>query len=1187
MNRTVEWEEDEMPDSTGKSRADSIKEVRQRKTDSLQSARKQKADSIAEVRKYKESKHYKDSIAKARTGRAPSLKAPSSPADSIKEARQQRLDSAAAVRKYHDSKKYKDSLVKAREKKTKSLQAARQDRMDSLKDARQKITDSIANTRKGKTDSIKLIQKRRTDSLAAKKKYKESKRYADSVALRKREHTDSIRTAQKTVRDKTMATRKQSMDSVKAVRKQSMDSLKNVRTKQMDSVKKVRKAKTDSLAKVKLNKEKAAKAKEKKKKEDLNLKMELKIKAKHEAWSNKSMLKKRWSPIRRLTQNSFTHYNYYFNADRKMDEALQNMQRSRKENYDSLIGLYPFDPNRDSSLMLADMDSIVQKVSIGIQIHDPRVKWSNDLYLLLGQAYYYKGSYEYASIAFRYIISVDEEAKKKKAKSSGSSSKSKDGPSILEQEKKSKLNFLKHKSVHNEAILWLARTYTEAHQPENAESVLSLLEADVKLPDDLVGRLAIEKAFAFLMEDNPAAAAPQLQIAAEDGDLPNWLRLRCAFLLGQIQQNMGNYKEAASSFEQVLGYYPKIDMDFYARKYIAFNKLMAGDEAEDAMRSLKSMLHDAKYLSYHDQVYYVLGQLALKANKKDEAIAYFINSAKTPKATKKQKALSFIALGDVYYGMSRYTIAKNAYDSAAKYSTSSSKDKAVIAANNRSKGLEEIAGPTRVIAEQDSLMALSRLSKREQQQAVNRYLRYLEKKKQDSILNATAESAVGLVDPAEDKPGDGGSWYFGNTTLMQQGSEEFKRKWGNRKLTDNWRRAAALGAFANTSQGGANDNDAQDEAAEQSDSGMPTEESLLAKIPNTSQQKALSAKLEHRAYILLAKAYIKQLEDYNMASRTLDTLDSRFPAHNQKEEELYLRYQIALKQNKLDKAQAYSQELVAKFPESQYANMLRPQENRDDEKTNKAVGAYFDETYNLLLQHQYTEGLTRINAGRKQYNTSTRYQKRFDVAEAMAHAGMGDYDRADTVISAFLKANPADTLTPWATTVKDYIKQVRNGGKPSWYYDTIPAAARAAIAAKKAPPVVPKVIVPPAPVVPPAYTYNADSAHYCIIVMPGVESRTAGLKQAIRRYDSGGDTTAGLDVFFDLYSVDLGVFVVKKFANAAQAKAYVAAIMLSQVFKEFKPEEIQVYAISAWNYRKMFTDKEVVPYSSFYSAYYR
>ena len=1222
---TAEWDEDEMPDTTRQSKADSIREAREHKADSLKQAReelteriatarqhkadsiktakKHKDDSLAAIRKYKAGKHYKDSVSRARNPKSKSVKTPGSRTDSLKEARQQkadslqearkqRTDSAAAVRKYHDSKHYKDSVTRARAKKTNSLKAARQAHMDSLKELREHTTDSLATARKGKTDSIKSVQKKRTDSLAAKKKYRESKRYSDSVAVRKHEHADSIKNVQKATRDRMASVRKHSLDSSKTIRKKSMDSLKTVRTKHMDSLKTVRKAKTDSLTKVKTDKEKLAKAKEKKKAEAQKLKLELKIKQKHEAWSNKSMLKKNWGPVRRLTQNSFTHYNYYYNANRKMDEALLNMQRTRKENYDSLIGLYPFDPNRDSSLMLADMDSIIRKASIGLQIHDPRVKWSNDLYLLLGEAYYYKGNYEYASVAFRYIISSDEEAKKKKAGGGNSSFKSKDGPSILEDEKKSKLAFLKHKSVHNEAILWLARTYTEAHQPENAETVLSLLETDVKLPEDLEGRLAIEKAFAFLSENNLPGASKELAIAVEDENLPNWLRLRAAFLNGQILQNLGSYTEAANSFEQVIGYYPKIDMDFYSRKYIAFNRLMAGEDVDDAMKPLKNILHDAKYISYYDQVYYVLGQLATKAHEPDDAVTYYTNSTTTPKATRKQKALSFAALGDVYYSTSRYTNAKSAYDSAAKYSSAAAKDKTVIAAAQKGKGLEEISGPKKVIAEQDSLMALAAKSKKEQQAAVQRYLRYLHQKQEDSIKNAeTASVATPLpTEPDGDKPSsDAANWYFGNATQMQQGSDDFKRKWGSRPLTDNWRRAASISAFSNNAGNG----DEEAALVETPDNGLPTEASLLARIPNSQAQKDLSARLEQRAYMLLAKAYVKQLEDYNMAVLTMDTLDLRFPNHNQKEEELYLRYQIAIKQNKLDKAQQYAQELVAKFPSSQYADILRPKksESRDDANTNKTVGAYFDETYNLLLQHQYTEALMRIDVGKKQYSGNALYMKRFEVAEAMGNAGMGDYDKADTIITHFLKTNTADTLTPWATTVKEYIKQVRNGGKPSWYYDTIPAPKNTGIAKRgntgatpKAGPTPPP---PPPPDIPSIYSYHADSEHYCIIVMPGVDSRTAGLKQGIKKFDAKSDSTANLSLLFDLYNVDLGVFVIKKFPNASQAKAYMTAVLSSAAVQDYKQGEVQAYIITAPNYRKMYAEKSVAPYVSFYNANYK
>ena len=1158
--KRVKRDDDGSDTTRKKNNPDSVRDARAHVMDSIRDAHAHTADSARMARKHM--------------------------TDSVQAARKHMTDSTSAIRKYRDSKHYKDSVARSRMSKTNALKAARQAHMDSLKDARKQATDILTTSRKTKTDSIKIIQKRKSDSLAVIKKYKTSKRYADSVAVVKHERMDSIKNAQKATRDRMAAIRKHSLDSANTARKHSMDSVKVVRTKFMDSIKLVRKKRVDSLAKVKSDKEKLAKAKEKKKEDALKFKMELKIKQKHEAWSNKTMLKKRWSPIRRLTQNSFTHYNYYYNANKKMDEALVNMQRSRKENYDSLIGLYPFDPNRDSTRMSADMDSIIRKVSVGIQIHDPRVKWSNDLYLLLGEAYYYRGNYENASIAFRYIISTDEEKKKEEAKKNGYSNRSKDAPSIIEDEEKS--GFLKHKSVHNEAILWLARTYTEANQAENAESVLSLLESDVKLPEDLKGRLATEKAFAYLAENNYPEAATQLAITEDDNSLPDWLRMRAAFIHGQLLQNIGDYNEAANSFEKVLGYYPKIEMDFYARKYMAYNKLLAGQDVADAMRPLKSVLNDGKYVNYYDQVYYVLGTLAVKAHKTDDAVKYLTKSTTTPKATKKQKAISYAALGDVYYTAADYPSAKNAYDSAAKYSSAASKDKAVAAAVQKSKGLEEISGPMKVIHDQDSLRELAKLSKKEQQSVVRRYLRYLEQRQLDSISAAenSGVTSVAVADQANETS-DAANWYFANPTMMQQGSADFKRKWGNRPLTDNWRRAAN-NTLSNNNGGQSELDDYQ--AGSTQGNGMPTEESLLAKIPNTPQQKELSVKVEQRAYLLLAKAYMK-LENYNQSIHTLDTLDFRFPNHNLKEEVLYLRYQMALKQNKLDKAQAYSQQLLSQFPNSQYAGSLRPKhsESKGETVTGKSVAAYYDETYNLLTQHQFTEAMMHISIAKQQYDHPT-FKKRFDIAEAMAYTGMGDYDKADTVLAKFLKDYPSDSLTSWAKEVQLYVKEVRNGGKPSWYYDTVRTETTTAKNGTKPGGPTPKPVTPaPPPVVvnvPAMYSYHTDSEHYCIIVLPGVDSRTPKLKQSIRELSASKYAAADLNMLLDLYNIDQGILVIRKFANAALAKAFKDDLLASQAFEGYAPGEIQVMTISAQNYRKMYSDKKAEPYGSYYKTNY-
>ena len=1178
-----DWEE--LPDTTRKINSDSLKNVRANAADSVRQSRQRAADSARLART-----HAMDSAKEARSHIADSTQlSRKHKSDSLQSSRKRVTDSTASVRKYRDSKHYKDSVTRARNAKSGSIKASRQSKMDSLKESRKEITDSIAAMRKARTDSIKAAQKKRTDNLAKIKKYKGSKRYTDSVAFVRHQRLDSITQSRERFRDSLTTVRKHSLDSAKLSRKHIMDSTKVVRTKYMDSIKTVRKSRTDSLARIKANKEKMAKAKEKKKEDLLKIKLEIKMKQKHEAWSNKTMLKKKWSPVRRVMQNSFTHYNYYFNANRKMDEALVNMQRTKKENYDSLIGLYPFDPNRDSALMAADMDSIIRKVSVGIQIHDPRVKWSNDMYLLLGEAYYYKGRYENAAIAFRYIISSDEDAKKQKAKKMGYSYGKKEAPSILEQEKKSKLAFLKHKSVHNESILWLARTYTESNHVENSESVLSLLETDAKLPEHLKGRLAIEKAFVYLTEKNDVAAAAQLAIAAADNNLPNWLRLRAAFLNGQLLQGMNQYAEAARSFEKVLTYYPKIEMDFYSRKYIAYNKLLAGEDVAAAMLPLKRVLNDGKYVSYYDQVYYVLGMLAVKAGKNDEAVKYLTKSINTPKANKKQKAISFAALGDVYYATSRYPDAKDAYDSASKYSTSAPKDNAVLAAVQRSKGLKEVSGPTAVIAEQDSLLALSLLSRKEQLSIVRKHLRELEQHLDDSIADAenAGVNSLKAIETGNDNGGEASNWYFGNPTLMQQGNADFKKKWGNRPLVDNWRRASGVGVVSSNGQ----DDDAGGPGST-SDNGLPTEESLISRIPNTPQQKELSRKLQQRAYIMLAKAYFKQLEDMKMTIHTLDTLHSRYPDHAQKDEELYLRYQVAMKQNNLEKAQQYAAELVAKYPQSQYASTLRPKQGElkpKNEGDSKQMVAYYDETYNMLMQHKYTEVLERIKNAKQLYDNAV-FRKRFDLLEAMADAGKGDYNTADSLIAKFMRTYAGDTLIGWATSVKEYIGEVRNGGQPSWLKDWPPPKDDRAIATVKpetTKPEAPKPPPPPPPEIPAMYAYQKDSQHYCILILPGLDSKTGPLKQKIKSFDSASYPAANIEMLVDMYAADQVVLVIKKFANADSAKLYMRDLRESTVMRDFIPGEIRTYIISASNYRKMYADKLAMPYASFYSAYYQ
>lgn len=1183
--------------------ADSTRQAQQHAIDSARTARQQALDSARESRQ-----HILDSTKTARAAQMKAMQlARQHITDSVKAYRKHISDSLNVIRKYRDSKHFKDSVTKVRLAKANKLKAQRKAYIDSLKLARKRVTDSVLLVRKTQMEMQHFIQKRRADSLAYIRKYRESRRYRDSVTVFHRIRTEQMEKMRKKRADSLFKVRKHFSDSLVKARKHFTDSITKVRKHRLDSLASVRKARTDSLAKEKKKRETAAAAAQKKKEQKLQLALDLKIKHKREAWSNEKMLKKKWSIQRQIVQNTFTRYNYYFNANRKMDEALANMQRVRRDNYDSLIGLYPFDPNKDSSLMSGDMDSIIRKVSVGIQIHDPRTKWGDDLYLLLGQAYYYKGHYDEANTAFHYIISMDERKKKKPAQSAHKAGAQ---PSIVEAQKKTMLDFLKHKAVHNDAVLWLSRTYTEAHQPEKAESVMALMESDSTSIKNLKGRIALANAFLALNNNNYKDATTELMKAANDDNISDYMRMRAAFLSGQLLQRQGAYAASADNFKKVISLNPKIEMDFYARKYLAYSSMYGGGNEKEAVAALQKVLNDGKYSNYYEQVYYMLGRLAQNSNNSADAISYLEKGIHAGRTTKKQKAISFATLGNVYYSTGDYVAAKHAYDSSARMANAAPNDSAVMVAVVRSRALGEVAGPATVIHDQDSLLALSLMSEKEQRSVARKYIKHLEKLRADSIYRAE-NAGISSVTAAEPAMGEetGGVWYFANATQMQQGYTDFKRKWGNRPLEDNWRRSAAL-SFSG-SNGGNNNADADQENSDYDENGLPKEDLLLSFIPRTKEEKDTANLLIQRAYIDLSNAYVRQLEDYPPAIKTLDTMEKRYPNNSHMPEDYYLRYIIALRQNKLDNAKTYSDKLLQDYPTSEYAKLVRPTEDGGGVQVvdGMTVANYYDETYGLLMQHQYNDVILHVKHADQVYKDST-YRDRFHLMEAMSLAYLGNFGEADTLLTEFIKLHPSDSLRSWADAVMTYISKNRPAPAPA----TAPAnnaatnnvAAMSKALTNGAPPPAangttpatpPNGTPPPAampngaaatPVKEKSFTYDPKEQHYFVIAIPGLESRAMGLKAALNDFATFKFNSLNLSVNMDLLNQKEVAVVAKSFQNATQAKIFLNAVKSTpDIFREYKSGEYKLFIISASNYTKIFADHTMVPYETFYKANYK
>lgn len=120
----------------------------------------------------------------------------------------------------------------------------------------------------------------------------------------------------------------------------------------------------------------------------------------------KSKSKKSENPsfTQKVYHDMTTRFNYFFNARLKLNQSLQQIQASNKDNYNELLPVRIYGDKEKRSSMSPAMDEVVKKSSTAIQLHKIS-KWVDDCYLLLAKANYFKGDYDGSIEALNYIDS--------------------------------------------------------------------------------------------------------------------------------------------------------------------------------------------------------------------------------------------------------------------------------------------------------------------------------------------------------------------------------------------------------------------------------------------------------------------------------------------------------------------------------------------------------------------------------------------------------------------------------------------------------------------------------------------------------------------------------------------------------------------------------------------------------------
>lgn len=1092
-------------------------------------------------------------------------------------AAKRRADSIASYRSYIKSKRYNDSVDAWRKRRMDSIRTANQERLDSMKIAQQRMLDSANAERQRKSDSLqayisaKQLEKERhidslnavrqviIDSMNAEKKYRNSRKYKDSVAREQKARIDSMKAVQQARMDSLMAARQVQLDSLNTRRQQQSDSLqahieamREAQEKRIDSLKALQAARMDSLNKLKEQREDELAQQEDEMRDKKRQMIEEKIQKEREAYTNEKFLKKKWSFLRRVLQNTTTRYNYFFNAKNKMAEAEDNMYRSKVDNLDSLITLLPFDPDIDSMKLKSDMDSLVRRISVGIQIHDPRVKWQDDLYLLLGKSYYYKGDYENAAATFQYIVSKALEEEKKEAQKK--KNKTPNNTDLVSAESN---NWLRHQPAKNDAILWLSRVYTQQRQFVQAQTLLDMVRSSKNRNPRLNGELEEAYARFYLAQGMPLQALPYLDSMTQRKTVDERARHRSGFLAAQLYEREGNYDKAKEMYDIVLGLHPPMELDFKA----SINRLIAdlrsgNSDLNAAVRSLERLTREEKFRNFQDQIYYELGGVQAQLNELQDAEQSYLKGIRVPNAQTSVKGKSFYNLAEIYYNSNRFVEAKAAYDSALALLTPEDKPMYAVA-QQRASGLSSIAIPGAKVQALDSILRLTSLTESERKDWAKNELRRI--REQANTLQVGGASNNAMMNATGD------NWYFNNESLASKGESDFKARWGNRTRRDNWRRSQGL----NT---GSQSTGTETEIVDETEA--LTEADLIARIPIQAEVIDSLHQARATAYYDLGHAFFIA-QDFPNAEDMYHRLTKNYPSYPRMHEVWYDQYLMALGENNLAAAEAFKERILAQYPDSETARRIAGSNTQSvsNAYSDDEINLHLDETYQMLNLGMFDEVIRRSEDVKNIFPIqSPRYMNKYVLMRAIATAGQGNYSKADSMLNEIITVNSNDSLTRWAQSVRDYLQ-----ANMSMMQTALPESGGTTFLNPN--------------IVSQTYDYQPNTTHYVMVYTRNFDGRFSGLRSGVVDYNSlsGQSEYSTLDVVMAELSAKESVFIVKEFANAAQARNYLQEIKdEKQLLSGYtNPSEISMTIISEQNYLLLLVQKKFADYLSFYFKNYR
>lgn len=740
----------------------------------------------------------------------------------------------------------------------------------------------------------------------------------------------------------------------------------------------------------------------------------------------------------RKYQEFITRYNIHYNGATHFDETLADMESKYEDDFSRLLFVHPVEAKTDESAPQpsGDFTRSIEKAQKAIQVRsikkkpakkagksrDPKYKaWMkreeynpflHNSWMLMAASQYYNGDFLGAASTYFYISK----------------------------------HFGWLPATVTEARLMQAMSYIALGWQFEAEMILTRIK-DTDLTSGKL-RSLYDRAYAdyYIHADDYASALPYLERAAKSAKGAQKTRLN--FLLGQLYERLGDRARAYRAF----GAAGSAASASYRTKFnarIKQSEVFEGADISSEVKALQRMTRYDRNKEYLDQIYYAIGNLYLSRGDTARAIENYVLANEKSTRNGIDKAMNQLKLGALYFGRRDYDLAQPCYSEAvpALPKTYPGYD----SLKRRSDVLDELSVYSQNVKLQDSLLRLAAMTPEQQLAVVEKIIEALKKKEKEEAEQARREEYLanqqgqpnGLQDNSTQQfnLNTDNSWYFYNTSVKNAGRTDFQKRWGSRKLEDDWRRRNKTTFNTDdfdSAEAAEAEGDSPDEAegapeAAEGKEGEPDKandphypEYYLAQIPKTDAEKTTANEVIQEGLYNMGLILKDKLEDYGAARSEFDRLLEQYPDNIYRLDTYYNLYLMYMRQGQTALAERYRRLILDDFSESKYGMALRdPNYIENLRRMDEVQLALYENAYDAYLNDRNAEVHAAYEKMKTDYPMS-KLMPKFMFIDALAYVTDREPEKFNAVLRDMLERYPDTDLTPYASA---WLKGMAQGRK--------------------------------------------------------------------------------------------------------------------------------------------------------------